>query len=129
MKRSLRVVFRASPGRAGLRLSVMDTRLRFIEHLADKLQRIEDGREPLRPRVYRVHARMLREAMAGCPGPRLMRELGCRHPVVMDAVADRFFTETGLLPAPAPEAKAARAAAQALLLRVSERAALMARRA
>ena len=129
MKRSRGAVFRASPGRGGLRLRGMDTRLRFIEHLAGKLQRMEDGREPPRPRVYRVHARMLREAMAGCPAPRLMRELGCRNPAVMDALADRFFAETGLLPAPAPEARAARAVAQALLLRVSERAALVARRA
>jgi hypothetical protein len=89
---------------------------------------MEDGREPTRPQVYRVHARMLREAMAGCAAPRLARELGCGNPAVMDALADRFFAETGMLPMPAPNARATRAAADALLLRVSARAAAVARR-
>lgn len=79
----------------------------FIRHIADKVQAMESGQARLKPVIYRVHARMLREALAGCPENRLDETLGASHPAVREALSNRFFENTGYLrELPAAAAKA-----------------------
>lgn len=69
----------------------------FIAHLAEKLQAMESGRLRLEPLSYRVHVRMLAKALAGYPEARLDVALGRSHPAVSEALANRFFADTGHL--------------------------------
>jgi hypothetical protein len=79
----------------------------FIRHIADKVEAMEAGRTRLKPVIYRVHARMLREALAGCPEQQLDAALGISHPAVREALSNRFFENTGYLrELPATAAKA-----------------------
>lgn len=69
----------------------------FIAHLAEKLQAMEAGRMPLEPLAYRVHVRMLSRALAGYPEAQLEHALGGSHAAVREALANRYFADTGLL--------------------------------
>ena len=69
----------------------------FIAHLAEKLQAMEAGRMHLEPLAYRVHVKMLARALAGYPEAQLEQALGASHPAVREALANRFFADTGHL--------------------------------
>jgi hypothetical protein len=69
----------------------------FIAHLAEKLQAMESGRVRLEPLSYRVHVKMLVRALAGYPEAQLEDALGGSHPAVREALANRFFADTGHL--------------------------------
>lgn len=69
----------------------------YIAHLAEKLEAMESGRLPMEALTYRVHARMLARALAGYPETRLDAALGGSHPAVREALANRFFADTGHL--------------------------------
>ncbi|MBA3598366.1 MAG: hypothetical protein H0W40_13475 [Methylibium sp.] len=69
----------------------------FIAHLAEKLQAMEAGRLHLEPLAYRVHVRMLTRALAGYPEAQLEQALGGSHSAVREALANRFFADTGHL--------------------------------
>ena len=86
----------------------MDSKQLFIEHLASELQAMEVGRVPMNALRYRVHAKMLRKALVGCPTPTLMMRQGGAHPQVVHALANRFFEETGHLLQPNATAHKAR---------------------
>jgi hypothetical protein len=78
----------------------MDSKQLFIQHLAGELQAMEVGRVPMDALRYRVHAKMLRRALAGVATPALMARQGGAHPQVVHALANRFFEDTGHLPQP-----------------------------
>jgi hypothetical protein len=87
----------------------MDSKQLFIEHLAGELQAMEVGRVPMNPLRYRVHAKMLRQALLDCPAPALLTaRQGGAHPQVVHALANRFFEETGHLLQPNATAHKAR---------------------
>lgn len=88
----------------------------FIEHLAQQLEAMEQGRAPMRPVAYRLYARRLREAMAGYPEARLAAGLGGSHPAVAEALAVRFFDTHGFLPGTGK--RAARSLAEQVLARL-----------
>jgi hypothetical protein len=69
----------------------------FIAHLAEKLQAMETGRLRLEPLAYRVHVKMLSRALAGYPEAQLDDALGGSHSAVREALANRFFADTGHL--------------------------------
>jgi hypothetical protein len=89
-------------------LGAMDSKQLFIEHLAGELQAMEVGRVPMNALRYRVHAKMLRKALLGCPTPALLERQGGAHPQVVHALANRFFEDTGHLPQPNASAHKAR---------------------
>ena len=75
----------------------MDAKQLFIEHLASELQAMEMGRVPMNALRYRVHARMLRKALAGASTPALLDRRGGAHPQVVHVLSNRFFEDTGHL--------------------------------
>ena len=91
--------FRSACRKAG---SPTDPALRgkhfFIEHLAQRLEAMERGAEPMKAVAYRLYARRLREAMAGYPEARLAESLAHAHPAVAEALAVRHFDTHGVLP-------------------------------
>lgn len=91
----------------------------YIEHLAQRLQAMEAGDVPIAPIAYRLYARRLRAAAAGCPEQRLTRRLAQSHPAVAEMLAVRHFDEHGVLPGAA--GSAARPVADALLRRLRTR--------
>lgn len=86
----------------------MESRHLLIEHLAAELHAMEAGRVPMNPLRYRVNAKMLRQALAGCPEPRVLRRPGGAHPQVIHALSNRFFEDTGHLMTPNAAAHKAR---------------------
>jgi hypothetical protein len=70
---------------------------------------------------YRVHARMLRHALAGIPR-RQLQGLMESHAVVREVMDNRAFDEAALLQSAGPEARALRDGAEALLRRLREAA-------
>ncbi len=101
-------VFAGTARRSDAMLAPMDSKQLFIEHLAGELQAMEVGRVPMNPLRYRVHAKMLRKALIGCPAPLLMARPGGAHPQVIHALANRFFEDTGHLLSPNATAHKAR---------------------
>lgn len=91
----------------------------YIEHLAQRLQAMEAGDVPVAPIAYRLYARRLRAAAAGCPEQRLAQRLAQAYPAVAEVLAVRHFDEHGVLPGAA--GGAARAAAEVLMRRVTAR--------
>ena len=87
----------------------MDSKQLFIEHLAGELQAMEVGRVPMNPLRYRVHAKMLRKALADMPDSLDLTRPGGAHPQVLHELANRFFEDTGHLPRPDAAAHKARA--------------------
>lgn len=92
----------------------------FIEHLAQALEAMEAGRTPLNPVAYRLYARRLREAMAGCPEAPLAARLAGAHPVVAETLAERYFNIHGWLP-PTANAEFTLLHAKALLKRLQKK--------
>lgn len=84
----------------------------FIEHIAARLEAMETGRTRLKAMAYRVHVRMLREALMAYPRSRLEKLLGSSHMALREALFDRLFESTGCL-REAPSAAAALAIKQA----------------
>jgi hypothetical protein len=90
----------------------------FIEDLARRLQALESGQRRMNALDYRVHARMLRHALAGIPQRQL--QVLMTYGVVCEVLDNRGFDEAGLLQSAGPEARALRKAAQALIRRVQQ---------
>jgi hypothetical protein len=67
----------------------------FIEHLAQKLVRLEGSMSGRAAIVYRVHAGVLRNALAGYPEALLRRTLGRVYPPVRHALDNRAFEALG----------------------------------
>jgi hypothetical protein len=86
----------------------MDSKQLFIDHLAGELQAMEVGRVPMNPLRYRVHAKMLKKALAGVAAPLVANRPGGAHPQVVHLLANRFFEDTGHLPRPDAAAHKAR---------------------
>ena len=82
----------------------LESRRLYIDHLAERLEKMEHGITPMKAIAYRVFARRLREAMAGFPETQLVARLSGNRTVVTDALAMRFFDVHGRLPAPDGEA-------------------------
>jgi hypothetical protein len=70
------------------------SRVLYLIDLAEHLQRMESGHERLDPVAYRLFARRLRQALAGCSAAELPAAV--KQPLVLrEAVADRYFDEHG----------------------------------
>jgi len=66
----------------------------YLIDLSERLQRMEAGGERMDPLVYRLFARRLRQALAGCPAAELPAAV--KQPLVLrEALADRHFAEFG----------------------------------
>ena len=76
----------------------LEGRLLYIEHLAQRLQAMEAGEVPIAPIAYRLYARRLRAAAAGCPERSLASRLAAAPPAVAEILAVRYFDEHGMLP-------------------------------
>ncbi|WP_119156178.1 hypothetical protein [Caldimonas tepidiphila] len=90
----------------------------FIEHLAQQLEAMEQGRAPVKAVAYRLFSRRLRQAMAGYPETRLAASLAGPHPAVAEGLAVRFFDTHGRLPGPG--GRAAQEIAAELLARLRQ---------
>ena len=66
----------------------------YVLDLAHRLQQMEAGREPLDPVAYRLFAKRLRQALAGCPLARLPDD-HTQPPALAEALANRYFIEHG----------------------------------
>lgn len=88
----------------------------FIAHLAARIESMDQGKTPIKPLTYRVHARRLHEAMAGCPDRQLEALMSEKFPCVTEVLASRFFDAHGFLPG--PRAQTARALANEVLHRL-----------
>ena len=93
------------------------SKLLYIAHLAERLDAMESGRVPISPRLYRLAARRLRQAIAGCSEAWLARELAARHPQVAEMLEVRYFNDHGRL-GPGAAAAACSLASRALLERL-----------
>jgi hypothetical protein len=88
----------------------------FVEDLARRLQAMDAGHRPMNALDYRVHARMLRHALAGLPRRQL--KVLMTYESVCEVLDNRGFDENGLLPSAGAEATALRASTDALLQRL-----------
>jgi hypothetical protein len=70
----------------------------YIAHLAHRLDAMDAGRARLDPVAYRLWSRRLREALAGCPEPMIVRGLAVTHRSVCEALEQRHFDTFGVLP-------------------------------
>ena len=75
----------------------------FIEDLARRLHAFETGQRRMNALDYRVHARMLRHALAGIPRRQL--QVLMTYPVVSEVLDNRGFDECGLLQSAGDEAR------------------------
>jgi hypothetical protein len=66
----------------------------YVLDLAHRLQQMEHGPEPIDPVAYRLFAKRLRQALAGCPLARLPDD-HTQPPALAEALANRYFTEHG----------------------------------
>lgn len=83
----------------------LEGRRLYIAHLADRLQAMESGRQPMNPLAYRLFARRITSAVADYPEQRLARQFQRSHPAVRHAFEQRWFEDRGLLRGPlAPRA-------------------------
>jgi hypothetical protein len=94
----------------------LEGRLLYIEHLAQRLQAMEAGEVPIAPIAYRLYARRLRTAVAGCSEQNLATRLAGARTAVAETLAVRHFDEHGMLPGAG--ASEARGTADALLRRL-----------
>ncbi|NML13567.1 hypothetical protein [Azohydromonas caseinilytica] len=85
----------------------------FIEDLARRLHALETGQRRMNALDYRVHARMLRHALAGVPRRQL--HVLMTYPVVCEVVDNRGFDECGLLQSAGDEARELRELTDVLL--------------
>jgi hypothetical protein len=88
----------------------------FIEDLARRLQALETGQRRMSALDYRVHARMLRHALAGIPQRQL--QVLMTYEVVCEVLDNRGFDEAGLLQSAGPHARVLRDTTDALLRRL-----------
>lgn len=88
----------------------------FIEDLARRLHALETGQRRMNALDYRVHARMLRHALAGLPHKQL--QVLTTYAVVCEVLDNRGFDECGLLQSAGDQARALRASTDALLRRL-----------
>jgi hypothetical protein len=75
----------------------------FIEDLARRLQALETGQRRMNALDYRVHARMLRHALAGIPQRQL--QVLMTYEVVCEVLDNRGFDQSGLLPSAGARAR------------------------
>jgi hypothetical protein len=88
----------------------------FIEDLARRLRALETGQRRMNALDYRVHARMLRHALAGMPRKQL--QVLTTYEVVCEVLDNRGFDECGLLQSAGARARELRDATDALLRRL-----------
>ena len=88
----------------------------FIEDLARRLSALETGQRRMNALDYRVHARMLRHALAGVPVKHL--QVLTTYEVVCEVLDNRGFDECGLLQSAGAQARALRDTTDALLRRL-----------
>lgn len=88
----------------------------FIEDLARRLHGLETGQRRMNALDYRVHARMLRHALAGIPQRQL--QVLMTYEVVCEVMDNRGFDEAGLLQSAGAQARELRDTAQALIHRL-----------
>lgn len=66
----------------------------YVLDVAQKLHEMEIGRLPLDPVAYKLFARRLKQALAGC-SPRDLPGNVSQAPALREAMADRYFVEHG----------------------------------
>ena len=88
---------------------------RFIEQVAEHLARLESVMSARCALNFRVHARMLCDALAGYPESLLQQSLARRFPSVAEALQNRAFDTHGFF----PEARYAKRVADDCLARWS----------
>jgi hypothetical protein len=66
----------------------------YVLDVAQKLHEMEMGRLPLDPVAYKLYARRLKQALAGCTARDLPRNVS-QAPALREAMADRYFVEHG----------------------------------
>ncbi|WP_157267781.1 hypothetical protein [Azohydromonas aeria] len=90
----------------------------FIEDLARRLHALESGQRRMNALDYRVHARMLRHALAGIPRRQL--QVLMTYGVVCEVMDNRGFDEAALLQSAGPGARVLREHTDALLRRLRD---------
>lgn len=70
----------------------------FIEHVAEHMAQLEQAMSPRKALNFLVHARMLRDALAGYPESLLSKSLAQRFPCVAEALQNRSFDSHGFFP-------------------------------
>lgn len=68
--------------------------LLYVIDVAQRLHRMESGQQRMDPVAYRLFARRLRQALAGCPLSELP-PLTSQPPALREALEDRHFLEHG----------------------------------
>jgi len=66
----------------------------YVLDVAQKLHEMENGRLRLDPVAYKLFARRLKQALAGC-SPRDLPGNVSQAPALREALADRYFVEHG----------------------------------
>jgi len=66
----------------------------YVLDVAQKLHEMESGRRPMDPVAYKLFARRLKQALAGCTPLDLPGNVSQR-PALLEAMADRYFVEHG----------------------------------
>jgi hypothetical protein len=89
----------------------------YVGDLAARLQAMEEAAAPMNATAYRLFARRLRTALAGCAQTAAANSFGATRAVVGEMVQQRFFDEHGMLPG--ERGRLAKAAAEALLSRMT----------
>ncbi|HXD06732.1 MAG TPA: hypothetical protein VN680_11810 [Burkholderiaceae bacterium] len=87
-----------------------------LAHLALQIRALESAHVPMDAAAYRLHAKRMRAAVAGCSSESLQAQLGDSHPEVLETLTSRHFEEHGQLPG--PSGAAVREAAHALIARL-----------
>jgi hypothetical protein len=89
----------------------------YVGDLAARLQAMEEAAAPMNATAYRLFARRLRTALAGCAQTAAANSFGATRVVVGEMVQQRFFDEHGMLPG--KRGQLAKASAEALLSRLT----------
>lgn len=66
----------------------------YVLDVAQKLYEMESGRLPMDPVAYKLFARRLKQALAGCTSRDLPGNVS-QTPALKEAMADRYFIEHG----------------------------------